>query len=200
MLGILEERGHEFDASTLPSYLGPLARMYYFRTAKLSAEERDRRKELFGRFSDGLRPVKPYYWDLPGGKRLLEIPVTTMPVFKTPFHFSYLVFLAGFSETLMTAYLRVAILACRMTGTEPSFLLHPLDIIGGDQVPELAFFPGMDVPSARKTLSARKGPDLDGRTIRVGADGRACAADSGARSPSPSPSRLRPLACAAWLP
>ena len=46
-------------------------------------------------------------------------------------------------------------LACRVTGTEPSFLLHPLDVIGGDQVPELDFFPGMDVPSERKTALAR---------------------------------------------
>ena len=151
LLGILEECGHEFDASTLPTYLGPLARMYYFRTAKLSAEDREQRKELFGKFSDGLRPVKPYYWDLPGGKRLMEIPVTTMPFFKTPFHFSYLVYLARFSEPLMTAYLHTVIAACRLTGTEPSFLLHPLDIIGGDQVPELGFFPGMDISSARKT-------------------------------------------------
>ena len=42
------------------------------------------------------------------------------------------------------------------TGTEPSFLLHPLDVIGGDQVPELKFFPGMDVSSARKTALLEK--------------------------------------------
>jgi peptidoglycan-N-acetylglucosamine deacetylase len=33
---------------------------------------------------------------------------------------------------------------------EPSFLLHPLDLLGGDQVPQLAFFPGMDLPHRRK--------------------------------------------------
>jgi hypothetical protein len=151
LLSVLEQRGHGFDASTLPTYLGPLARTYYFWTARLSPEERQRRKELFGRFADGLRPVKPYYWALEGDRRLLEIPVTTMPVIKAPFHFSYLVFLARYSESLMMAYLHTAIAVCRLTGTEPSFLLHPLDVIGGDQVPELAFFPGMDVSSARKT-------------------------------------------------
>jgi hypothetical protein len=156
LLAVLEERGHGFDASTLPTYLGPLARSYYFWTSNLSAEEREQRKELFGKFSDGLRPVKPYYWQLSNGKRLLEIPVTTTPVVKTPFHFSYLVFLAKYSETLMAAYLRTALAACRATGTEPSFLLHPLDVIGGDQVPELKFFPGMDMPSARKTQLLEK--------------------------------------------
>lgn len=151
LLSILEQRGHGFDASTLPTYLGPLARTYYFWTSKLTPEERQRRKELFGRFADGLRPVKPYYWALEGERRLLEIPVTTMPLIKAPFHFSYLVFLARYSESLMMAYLHTALAVCRLTGTEPSFLLHPLDVIGGDQVPELAFFPGMDVPSRRKT-------------------------------------------------
>jgi hypothetical protein len=151
LLDVLQSRGHRFDASTLPTYLGPIARTYYFWTSKLSKEEREKRKELFGKFADGLRPVKPYHWSLTGGKRLLEIPVTTIPGFKTPFHFSYLVYLARFSEALMMAYLHTAIAFCRLTGTEPSFLLHPLDILGGDQVPELAFFPGMDMPSARKT-------------------------------------------------
>jgi peptidoglycan/xylan/chitin deacetylase (PgdA/CDA1 family) len=156
LLSVLSARGHQFDASTLPTFLGPLARAYYFATAELTPEERERRKELFGRFADGLRPVKPYDWALADGGRLLEIPVTTMPVFKTPFHFSYLVFLSRYSEALMTLYLRTALLACRVTGTEPSFLLHPLDVIGGDQVPELDFFPGMDVPSERKTALLEK--------------------------------------------
>jgi hypothetical protein len=156
LLSVLEARGHGFDASTLPTYLGPLARAYYFWTAKLTPEEREKRKSLFGKFADGLRPVKPYYWSLEGGKQLLEIPVTTMPGFKTPFHFSYLAYLARFSEGLMMAYLRTALAACRATGTEPSFLLHPLDVIGGDQAPELAFFPGMDMPSARKTALLEK--------------------------------------------
>lgn len=156
LLSVLEERGHGFDASTLPTYLGPLARAYYFWTANLSKEEREQRKELYGKFSEGLRSVKPYYWELGNGRKLLEIPVTTTPVVKTPFHFSYLVYLARFSEPLMHAYLRTAITACRMTGTEPSFLLHPLDVIGGDQAPELKFFPGMDVSSARKTALLEK--------------------------------------------
>ena len=31
-----------------------------------------------------------------------------------------------------------------------SFLLHPLDLIGGDQIAQLAFFPGMNVDSKSK--------------------------------------------------
>lgn len=150
LLEVLKERGYQYDASTLPTYLGPIARMYYFWTANLSKEERETRKGLFGTFKDGLRPVKPYFWKLENEETLLELPVTTIPVFKTPFHFSYLLFLSGISKPLMDLYLNIAIQMCKLTGTQPSYLLHPLDLIGGDQVPELKFFPGMNISSNRK--------------------------------------------------
>jgi hypothetical protein len=39
---------------------------------------------------------------------------------------------------------------CKITKTPVSFLLHPLDLIGGDQITQLAFFPGMNVSSNKK--------------------------------------------------
>jgi hypothetical protein len=59
-------------------------------------------------------------------------------------------YISRFSERLMVGYLRAALLACRLAGIEPSFLLHPLDLIDAKQEPRLAFFPGMDVPARRK--------------------------------------------------
>ena len=50
----------------------------------------------------------------------------------------------------MKIYLRFAIFMCKMTNTTPSYLLHPLDLIGSDHVPELAFFPGMNIQSNQK--------------------------------------------------
>ena len=152
LLKVLEKRGYIFDASTLPTYLGPLARKYYFWKSDLSKEEKKARKELFGKFSEGHRSLKPYYWDLGDGKKIMEIPVTTMPVFKLPFHLSYLLYLSRFSFLLMKIYLGTALTLCRLTKTEPSFLLHPLDIIGGDKLPELSFFPGMDLPTEKKVI------------------------------------------------
>ena len=152
LLRVLSRRGYLYDASTFPTFLGPLARAYYFSTAKLSREEREKRSYLFGSLREGLRPNKPYHWDLDGGRRLLEIPVTTMPVFKVPFHFSYLLYLARYSEAAMAAYLRTAVTLCRVTGLEPSFLLHPLDLLGADDAPALAFFPGMDMSSRKKAV------------------------------------------------
>ena len=150
VLAALKRRGYRYDASTFPTFLGPLARAYYFFTAKLSSEEREQRKELFGGVREGLRPLRPYHWRLDEGP-LLEVPVTTMPLFRLPFYVSYLIYLAGFSPVLARMYFGLALRLCRLTGVQPSLLLHPLDFLGADDGLEpLKFFPGMNVPAATK--------------------------------------------------
>lgn len=149
ILRVLVRRGYEYDASTFPTYLGPLARAYYFMTTKLSEEEKQERKELFGKMSEGLRPVKPYRWQA-GEKSLLEIPVTTMPLFKVPIHVSYVLYLSAISPRLAVRYFKEALRLCRVTKTEPSLLLHPLDFLGADDTSELSFFPAMRMQSALK--------------------------------------------------
>jgi hypothetical protein len=67
-----------------------------------------------------------------------------------PMHLSYLVYLAKFSRIAARAYLRFALGACRLTGTQPSILLHPLDFMGREDCATLAFFPGMDIARERK--------------------------------------------------
>ena len=37
-----------------------------------------------------------------------------------------------------------------MTGVQPSLLLHPLDFLSGEDVPELKFFPGMNLQIEEK--------------------------------------------------
>jgi peptidoglycan-N-acetylglucosamine deacetylase len=150
LLEVLQKRNYIFDASTLPTYISPLLRQYYFAKSKLSKEEKENRKELFGSFREGFYPLKPYVWNLKNKTKLLEIPVTTMPFFKLPFHQSYLLYISGVSTFLMKAYLRFAIFMCKITNTPPSYLLHPLDLIGGDDVPQLSFFPGMSIKSEKK--------------------------------------------------
>jgi len=150
LLKTLAVRGYLYDASTLPTFIGPLGRRYYFAKTSLAPAERAIRKNLYGGIADGLRPVRSYYWHLGSGKRLLEIPVTTMPWLKLPFHLSYLLFLGRISESLMRAYLAAAVALCRAAGIGPSFLLHPLDFLGPEDAPGLAFFPGMDITKKRK--------------------------------------------------
>lgn len=148
-LETLQRRGYDYDATVFPNLLNPLARAYLFSTSKLTAEEKEQRSALFGTWKDALRPVRPFHWSLPGG-RLLEIPVTTLPGLKVPMHLSYLIYLAKFSRPVANAYFRFALAACRLTGTQPSILLHPLDFMGGEDCPPLAFFPGMDIARERK--------------------------------------------------
>ena len=147
-LKALRERGYLYDASTLPTYLGPLARLYYFFNAQLNADDLKRRRSLFGSFRNGFRPLKPYRW---GGKDgLLEIPVTTMPIFRVPIHLSYVLYLSTFSAALAVGYFQAALGLCRMTGVSPSLLLHPLDFLGEDDKVGLDFFPGMNLGSDEK--------------------------------------------------
>ena len=148
-LRVLTKRGYRYDASTFPTFIGALARAYYFWNSKgLSAEDREQRKNLFGKFSDGLQPLKPYHWDTE--KPLLEIPVTTMPIFRVPMHLSYLLFLARYSERVCWIYFKLAVHLCLLTGVQPSLLLHPLDFLGKDKVSGLDFFPGMDMSTQTK--------------------------------------------------
>lgn len=149
VLKVLTKRGYLCDASTFPTFLGPLARAYYFMTSKLSPEELEQRKQLFGKFRDGFRPLKPYRLRLDSGN-IVELPVTTMPMFKIPIHASYILYLGVFSPMLAMLYFRVAIALCRLMRVQPSILLHPLDFLGCDDLPELSFFPAMNLPSAKK--------------------------------------------------
>jgi hypothetical protein len=152
LLETLQKRNYTFDASILPTYISPLMRMYYFWNSNLSKEEKESRKELFGSYKEGFYPLKAFRWKLKNKQSLLEIPVTTMPVFKIPFHLSYLLYISGYSMNLMKAYLGFTIFMCKITKTSPSVLLHPLDLISGDKVPQLNFFPGMDIPTEKKVL------------------------------------------------
>lgn len=149
VLRTLIRRGYEYDCSTFPTYLGPLARAYYFFRSRLSREQKEERKELFGSWRDGFQSNQPFNWTS-GQHRLLEIPVTTMPVFKVPIHGSYLHFLGGFSPAIAKFYFWMALRLCKIGGVSPSFLLHPLDFMGAEDDPQLSFFPGMNQPADRK--------------------------------------------------
>jgi hypothetical protein len=150
LVDLLIDRGYDYDCSTLPTWIGPLARAYYFRSASLTPEQRVERSYLFGSASEGLRPVHPYRWNTAGGRELLELPVTTMPLARVPVHVSYLLHLHQISPKLARAYFATALRACRLRGVGLSMLLHPLDILDARDAPRLEFFPGMALPSSQK--------------------------------------------------
>ncbi len=150
-LEVLQALGYRYDATTFPNILNPIGRLYYLRTSDLSPEEKERRKALFGTTKDALRSNRPYRWILnDGADAMTEVPVTTMPVFRVPIHFSYLIWLGGKSRFLAKLYWRTALRMCKLAGTVPSLLLHPLDFLGSDDEPDLGFFPGMNIEYGAK--------------------------------------------------
>lgn len=155
----LDRMGYVYDCSTFPTFLGPLARAYYFMSADLDREQLKQRENLFGKFSEGFRPLRPHRLK---GKhsQIIEIPVTTMPIVKIPIHLSYVMYLGQFSTALAKAYFRFAMLMCQLTHVQPSLLLHPLDFLGADDDSDLAFFPAMGMDFDEKL-------DLAGEVLDV---------------------------------
>lgn len=149
VLGTVKKMGYRFDATTFPNVLNPVGRWYFFWKSDLTAEEKRQRSGLFGTMKDALNPIKPYRWKLDEGE-LVEIPVTTMPLFRIPIHYSYVLYLATYSRAIARFYYRLSLGLCRLLRVQPSLLLHPLDFMGNDDDQELAFFPGMNMSSSNK--------------------------------------------------
>jgi len=140
---ILREGEFLYDASFLPTFLGPVARAYYFFKSDMSKEEKEKRKAMYGGLKDAFGPLKARLHD--GAPALVNLPVTTIPLLRTPFHLSYILWLAGKWKWLARRYLGLGLGLCRLRGVAPSYLLHSLDFIGNGEHPDLDFFPGMDV-------------------------------------------------------
>lgn len=144
---VLAERGYRFCASQFSSCVGPLARTYYFFKTGLRGKARDGREKLFGSMLSAFGKNRPYQLST---TKMWMVPVTVMPITRLPIHFSYLMFLAERSEQLAFTYFAAALRLCRLFRVSPSLLMHPTDFLGGDEVPELSFFPGMKSPGEVK--------------------------------------------------
>lgn len=180
----LARRGYRYDASTFPTFLGPIARAYYFFSSRLDRQQRQQRKALFGRVGDGFGPLRPHRLQQ---SQLLEIPVTTMPWAKVPIHLSYVMYLADKSKWLARRYFYHSLKWCRLNRIAPSLLLHPLDFWGCDNEPDLGFFPAMKTPTAAKTELAAEllgwmAREFECLTMAQHADQILSGVDSGLRS------------------
>ncbi len=155
LLEVLAARGYLYDASSLPTFIGPLARAYYLRSTRLQKQQLSDRYDLFGHFTDGFQPNHAYGISSPG-HTIYEIPVTTMPLLRLPIHVSYVLYIATISPALALAYFRTALKLCALTRTPPSILLHPLDFLSARDCPELSFFPAMALdPGLKRDLVRR---------------------------------------------
>ena len=155
LLSALAERAYRYDASTFPTFLGPLARWYHRLVSRGSDTDGAGSDQLFGSWAEGFRPLRAYRWQLESHS-LIELPTTTMPLLRLPVHGTYLHFLADRSEALALAYLRLALWLCRRTGTAPVFLLHASDFLGGDDLAQSSVIPGMRRSGRQKTAFMRR--------------------------------------------
>jgi len=136
LMRALVELDYDYDCSVLATWIGPFARQYYLRTNKdLTKEQRTERKALFGSLWDAALPNKPFVWKAPAdgdspAVQLTEVPVTVFPVARVPIHASYVIYLSGYSMAVAKAYITSALAFCVATKTQPSLLLHPLDLLG----------------------------------------------------------------------
>ena len=121
---------------------------------KLSGQQRERAKKLYGGFSAMRQPNRPFQREI-DASRLWEIPVSVMPFTRTPIHFSYFTYLASFSTLAAKSYLRSAFRLFKLTGTPPSLLLHPPDFLGREDDTDMAYFPGMKLARRDKLRIVR---------------------------------------------
>ena len=160
---LLIQRGYWYDASVFPTSLAPIARAVFLAKSNLRGEEREKAKQLYGGWSSMRQPNRPHAetqdrtetsnrTQQRGGddRSLWRIPVTTMPVLRTPIHFSYVTFLASYNVTVAKVYVRTAFAMCKQFDVVPSLLLHPPDFLGGDDTEALSGFPGMSLSSSDK--------------------------------------------------
>lgn len=143
---LLVDRGYTYDASTFPTWIGPLARAHHLRTARLTAGQREERSQLFGGARQALLPLRPYR----SATGIAELPVTTMPLLRIPIHGSYLMQLYSISPKVARSYFATAVRLCRARRVGMTMLLHPTDLLDRRDAPALDFFPGMAVPADQK--------------------------------------------------
>lgn len=145
---LLVKHGYEYDCSMFPTFIGPLARLYCKLSGGYKSNE-DAPKQRFSSLSDALKTLKPHLLKVGDGS-LVELPVTTMPLARAPIHFTYVSFLAQKSPWAARKYWNLASRLCRLRGVGPSLLLHPLDFMGKEDLPDMSDFPGMSLSRTEK--------------------------------------------------
>ena len=81
VLTVLAQRGYAYDSSILPSPPYLLARAAILGAYRLAGRTSH---SIVGDLRHGFRSLQPHHVSLPGGQRLLEIPMTAVPLVRIP--------------------------------------------------------------------------------------------------------------------
>ncbi|MCX6358035.1 MAG: polysaccharide deacetylase family protein [Candidatus Aureabacteria bacterium] len=145
ILRILEENGYEYDSSILPTFISPL----YRAANRLSLK----RSFAYGSIRHTGAPLAPYHPDEErvwrrGGMKIVEVPISTMPFFRLPFHASY-VFQFG-----MPVF-RVGELLTRAAGTPLIYIFHAREL-AEDEGEWRNLFPFKEIPLQTRKATYRR--------------------------------------------
>jgi len=122
VLKILQDRGYAYDSSLMPTYYGPLLKRLKFSSLRIN-----RKNHYLGRFIYGLAPLKPYHphenklWKK-GSMKIIEIPITTMPALRLPFHASFT--FAAYQMGLGSVLFDIGYALLKMTAYPLNFVFH----------------------------------------------------------------------------
>jgi len=122
VLKILEDKGYTYDSSLLPTYYGPLIKRLKFSSLRIL-----RKSHYLGRFKYGFSPLEPYHphedklWKK-GDLKIIEIPITTMPGPRLPFHASFT--FAAYQIGLGYALFNLGYMLLKMTPHSLNFVFH----------------------------------------------------------------------------
>lgn len=131
ILRLLQETGYLYDSSILPTFISPIYRMLnvHCRTKSLA----------YGSVSHVLAPLAPYHPDeinpwRRGSMSIVEIPISTVPFIRLPFHTSY-VFQTGLP------LFKFGITLTRLAGTDLVYVFHARELAQceGDWFSKLPF-------------------------------------------------------------
>jgi peptidoglycan-N-acetylglucosamine deacetylase len=131
MVHMLEDAGYAYDSSVFPTSLGLCMEM----VSKLAYSKWD----MFTAPSSPYRPSIENIFKR-GKSSIIELPVATLPFFRTPMHFSYAI-LGGAS------YAAISRKFLQWSGRQyANFLFHPLDLVDRDIIKTDAKVYGLDIP------------------------------------------------------
>jgi hypothetical protein len=163
---VLAKNDYVYDASIFPTSIAPIARAVFLLKTDLKGQARENAKKLYGGFASLRQPNRPFQRSI-DTDQLWEMPVTVMPLIRTPIHFSYFTYLASYSTLAAKTYFRTALWLCKVTGTTPSLLLHPPDFLGHEDDSDMAYFPAMNMTRDDKLSIVRWALRLYSETFDV---------------------------------
>lgn len=153
-LKILEDNGYLYDSSVMPTYYGPLLRSIKFHTVSI-----ERKHSYLGKTRYGRAPLHPYHPDphaleKKGPMRLLEIPISTMPLLRLPFHTSFVMATAhlGFGSLLFS----IGSHLFNMVNAPLNFVFHTNELSEPIHAVTLKRQYGLDLPIYRKERICNK--------------------------------------------